>query len=209
MAARWTLVVPIKDTAVGKSRLASLGAQRPALARAMALDTVEAALGSRLVGRVVVVTSDPALARAMVDDVAPGRDTSVELVADPGTGLRDAVLVGARAVERGPLAVLTGDLPGLRPDDLDLVLDQAARYDVAVVADADDVGTTLLAVADPSSLDPRFGESSLAAHRAQGAVPIAAPVGLRRDVDLPAHLDELRPLLGPRTASLVARTAVR
>ncbi|MBW9206409.1 2-phospho-L-lactate guanylyltransferase [Mumia sp. zg.B17] len=206
VAGRWALVVPVKDTAVGKSRLAPLGAQRPALARAMALDTLEAVVGSPLVARVVVVTSDGALADAVLSEVS----TDVEVVPDPGAGLRAAVLAGADvAADSGlHLAVVTADLPGMRPEDLDAALTEADGYEMSMVADADGVGTTLLAVTDPTTLDPRFGERSLDAHRAAGAESLPAALGLRRDVDLPVHLDELRALLGPRTAAVVARLAI-
>src|SRR5437762_12693150 len=56
----WSLVVPVKVLAHAKTRLAALaGPDRPALALALAADTVAAALESPQVGTVVVVTDDP------------------------------------------------------------------------------------------------------------------------------------------------------
>ena len=61
----WSLVVPVKVLARAKTRLAALaGPDRPALALAMAADTVAAALGCPEVGRVVVVTGDPQAAES-------------------------------------------------------------------------------------------------------------------------------------------------
>src|SRR6266536_2449759 len=62
----WSLVVPVKVLARAKTRLASLaGPDRPALALAMAADTVAAALDSPQVGRVIVVTDDPQAAEVL------------------------------------------------------------------------------------------------------------------------------------------------
>src|SRR5215470_13268015 len=64
----WSLVVPVKVLARAKTRLASLaGADRPALALAMAADTVAAALDCPQVGRVIVVTDDPQAAEVLAD----------------------------------------------------------------------------------------------------------------------------------------------
>src|SRR5204863_65114 len=55
----WSLVVPVKVLTRAKTRLASLaGPDRPALALAMAADTVAAALDCPQVGPVIVVTDD-------------------------------------------------------------------------------------------------------------------------------------------------------
>ena len=60
----WTVVIPVKAPAMGKSRLgpAVPPDARAALARAFALDTIAAALAARSVARVVVVGDDPSLA---------------------------------------------------------------------------------------------------------------------------------------------------
>ena len=74
------------------------------------------------------------------------------------------------------------------------------------VADAEGVGTTLLAAAPGTPLQPRFGADSARAHRDSGAVALPAPAALRRDVDTPADLREaLRLGVGPRTRDVVSR----
>lgn len=57
----WSLVVPLKPLAQGKSRLTGAAGVmlRPRLALAFAQDTVAAALSCRAVRDVVVVTDDP------------------------------------------------------------------------------------------------------------------------------------------------------
>lgn len=202
-------MVPVKETAVGKSRLGAFGTDRPRLALAMALDTIEAVVSSAEVGDVVVVSSDRKLAAAL-DAPREGGSAGVHIVPDDGTGLDGALLTGIEAATRitAYVAVLTADLPGLRPDDLNDVLAAAVQHRLGVVADADGTGTTLLTATEIGALAPRFGEGSLAAHRAQGAALLDAPATLRRDVDVPAHLEELGTALGARTASIVARRAV-
>jgi 2-phospho-L-lactate guanylyltransferase len=66
-AAGWTVVVPVKSLSGAKTRLApelSAG-ERAALARAFALDTIEAARGARAVARVFVVSDEPAIELAL------------------------------------------------------------------------------------------------------------------------------------------------
>lgn len=60
-AAGWTVVVPVKSLTAAKTRLAPehSPAERAALARAFALDTVHAARNARTVRRVVVVSDEP------------------------------------------------------------------------------------------------------------------------------------------------------
>ena len=203
----WSLVVPVKVLARAKTRLAALaGPDRPALALAMAADTVAAALGCPEVGRVVVVTGDPQAARVLAGLGA------VIVPEPPGRGLNRALRHGAaRAARRWPrsgIAGLAADLPALRPAELSSALRAAARWPQAFVPDSGGSGTTLYAVRPGTAFRPRFGPGSAARHRAAGAVELTRPglAGLRRDVDEPADLHGARELgLGTRTAALAAR----
>lgn len=201
----WSVVVPVKDATVGKSRLGAYAEARPALARALALDTLEAVAACAVVSRVVVVTSD-----ADVTAVA-ARTPGHEVVGDPGRGLGAALDAGvARASTSGaPVAILTADLPALTPHELEAALRVAEQHPLSVVADADETGTTMLAATDLDALAPRFGAGSLAAHLSQGAVLVPAGRGLRRDTDLPEHLATLGDALGPRTSRVLAGLTVR
>ncbi|WP_426595186.1 2-phospho-L-lactate guanylyltransferase [Cellulomonas sp. McL0617] len=195
----WVVVVPVKPAAAGKTRLAGvLGpADRAALARAMALDTVEAAAATPGVARVLVVTSDDELRAALP-----------VVVDDPGGGLNAAIRAGLAQVV-GPVAVLLGDLPALRPQDLASALLLAGRHARAFVADADGTGTTLLT--GLVAVTPRFGAGSADLHEAAGHVrlDVAAGSTLRRDVDVPADIAAVARLgVGPRTAAVLSRTPV-
>ncbi|MCU1416545.1 MAG: 2-phospho-L-lactate guanylyltransferase [Schumannella sp.] len=186
----WTIVIPVKPSGVGKSRLA----RSPDVVRAIALDTIAAAVATDDV-RVIVVTADAAVAG---EAVALG--AAVVLEGAP-TGLRDAIDLGLSAVE-GWRAVLLGDLPALRPADLAAALDAATGHRQAFVPDAEGTGSTLVTAATGSPFVHHFGASSASLHRAAGLAELAVPPEstLRRDVDLAEHLEAAaRAGLGPRT----------
>ncbi|HUK71235.1 MAG TPA: 2-phospho-L-lactate guanylyltransferase [Streptosporangiaceae bacterium] len=203
----WSLVVPVKLLARAKSRLATLaGADRPALALAVAADTVRAALGCPRVRHVIVVTDDELAAREL------GRLGAVVIRDGPAAGLNPALEYGAaQAACRDPrsgIAALSADLPALRPAELDRALRQAARWPQAIVPDSSGLGTTLYTTRPGIPFRPRFGPASRRRHVAAGAREISRDdlPGLRRDVDTAADLDEAAALgLGPATAPLAAR----
>jgi 2-phospho-L-lactate guanylyltransferase len=198
-AAEWTVLIPVKATDRGKSRIDLPAPLRKELALAMALDTVSAAARS---APVVVVVEDArdAARLAAVGNVAVHR-TSV-------TGLNESILDGLKALAagglRGGVAVLPGDLPGLRADELTDALLRCRPHRFAVVADHQGVGTTLLAAADPTALQPRYGPSSFRSHVLAGATPIQLPAGssLRWDIDT---LADLQPSAGTFTSGVLER----
>lgn len=204
---RWSVVVPVKRLPVAKSRLADprrAPADHAALALALALDTVRAAAGSAAVARVVVVTDDADAGRAV-------RTLDAVVVRDePDAGLNPALVHGASAAQRlapeDGVAVLSADLPALRPAELTAALSAAAGTSRAFVPDAAGTGTTLLAAGPGTALDPRYGPGSRAGHRASGAVELAGDwPSLRRDVDTAADLAEAAALgLGPATRDWLA-----
>ena len=205
----WSLVVPVKVLARAKSRLAAAaGPHRPALALAMAADTVAAALACPDVARVLAVTDDPQAAQALAD-------LGALVVSDePDQGLNPALRHGAAvAASRWPaagIAALAADLPALRPAELGLGLRAAARWEHAFVPDAAGSGTTLYAARPGVEFRPRFGPRSAQQHRAAGAVELglAGLASLRRDVDGPTDLRAASALgVGPRTAAVAARLA--
>jgi 2-phospho-L-lactate guanylyltransferase len=184
---RWTVVIPIKGTAAAKSRL---GASAE-LVMAIALDSVEAALGA---GRVIVVTS----AEVADEFVALGAD----VLQDAGGGLVAACRQGIAAAGSTRTAVMLGDVPALRSSELADALELASQHPLAFVPDAEADGTVLIAALDPSLHTPLFGAHSRAAHLAAGyaELPIPANTGLRRDIDTAQQLAAVPvDALGPRT----------
>lgn len=212
----WTIVVPVKVVAQAKTRLAGdlTAAQRDALVRAMVDDTVSAARATPAVGRVLVVTDDAGVVAALRAGAPPAGTVSWAPVAvvpepAPAQGLNGAIRAGiahARATDLGPVAVLLGDLPALRPADLDAALAAASDHPRAVVVDADGSGTTLLTATAGVELLPAFGAGSAAEHLRRGHVRLDVPArsGLRQDVDLVEDLSTIAALgPGPRTADVL------
>lgn len=207
----WSLVVPVKVLAEGKSRLAGLaGPSRPALALAVAADTVRAVLACPDVGEVTVVTDDPVAA-------AEFEQLGAQVIGDdPAAGLNPALVHGARLVSRrrprAAIGALSGDLPALKPAELGRALRAAARWPEAIVPDASGTGTTLYTTRPGIPFRPRFGPGSRRRHVQAGAHELARRdmPGLRRDVDTPADLSEAAALgLGPRTMALAAGLLAR
>ncbi|HEY9493902.1 MAG TPA: 2-phospho-L-lactate guanylyltransferase [Intrasporangium sp.] len=197
---QWHLVIPVKDAAVGKSRLAralagvefgaGVGsahrADRETIGRALARDTLRAACLTVGPARVVLVTADEVIA-------AEFRDHGVTTVRDAGVGLNAAVTLGlARTPPGGRVAVLLGDLPALTPADLGHALEAASAHGQSFVPDADGSGTVLRASSGGpvGHFTPRFGPGSAARHAADGAA--------RLELDLPrlrTDVDDLRSLV--------------
>ncbi|MFV2086070.1 2-phospho-L-lactate guanylyltransferase [Micromonospora sp. LOL_021] len=223
--ATWSVVLPVKRLSVAKSRLRGAldGVPHEELALALARDTVAAALACPLVAEVVVVTSDPSAdaalgalgARTVADPEGGAPDLGgPEVDAPELSGLNAAVAHGAATVGGGrPVAVLTADLPALRPAELAAALDAgtASAFDTAgtkarrwFVPDAAGTGTVLLAAAVGTALRPGFGAGSAVRHQRSGAARCGGDwPTLRRDVDTAADLaDAARLGLGRYTAAL-------
>jgi len=171
----WRLVVPVKGQLAAKSRLhPPAGVARTDLAHAFALDTITAALACMPPAHLVVVTSDRLTATFV-------RNQGGIVIADEGDGLNPAVRQGIGYVKRvmglGSIAVLLGDIPTLRPQDLIDALSACAAHPRALVPDASGEGTVLLSALAPADLHPRFGPDSARKH---------ARDCVRLDLDLPA-----------------------
>lgn len=199
---QYSVVVPVKPPARGKSRLVGLpDEQRRGLATAFALDTVTACLGAEHVGAVLVVTDDVAFSARLS---ALGCAAIPDGVAGDLNGtLRQAVAEARRRWPDLEPVALCADLPALSPTDLDDALARARSGAASFVADAEGVGTTLY-TAPYELFDPRFGPASRAAHLDGGAAEIDGDLAtLRRDVD---DLSDLRAAhrlgLGAHTAAV-------
>ncbi len=194
----WAVVIPVKATTRGKSRIAVDPRSRRQLALAMALDTAAAAAATPGVGRVVAVVEDAA------DGVALASLAGVQVRRTDTRDLNDAIAdgIGALAGHPGPVAVLPGDLPGVTADDLLEALTRCAPLPRAVVPDRQGTGTTLLTAGRLEDLRPAYGVGSFARHVAAGAVPIDLPgtSPLRRDIDT---VDDLAGAGGPRTLAVL------
>jgi 2-phospho-L-lactate guanylyltransferase len=201
--ADWVVVVPVKRLAVAKSRLRGAidDARHEDLALAMLRDTLSAVIGCDAVAEALVVTDDPTVTSA-------ARALGARTVADvPSAGLNPAVGFGADVTAGAHRwrAVLAGDLPALRADELAGALAEATGHGRHFLPDAAGTGTVLLTAAPGVPLVPLFGVASAAAHAASGAIELSGDrPGLRHDVDTAADLRMARGLgLGAHTAALL------
>ncbi len=193
-----TAVVPLRDGASGKSRLAT--ALEPAARRRLVVALARHVLGvladAASVGRVVVVTADVDFAREVLDDgpgpvgspsstrhfELPRRRRTVDVIAEPpGRPGLNAALEHARRHVAGD----AGDADGPDGPDADRLLVvhadlplltpadvdavATARADVVVATDRHGTGTNLLAVPRVGDHAFRFGAGSRAAHEAEAA----------------------------------------
>ncbi|MDQ6658933.1 MAG: 2-phospho-L-lactate guanylyltransferase [Actinomycetota bacterium] len=202
--AGWTLIVPVKSTSRGKSRIDVDPQLRQRIARALAVDTVTAAAASAAVTQLLVV-ADEQVDAAELATIAGVR---VQLTA---TRSLNAAIAEGVAAATGMVAVLPADLPGVTAAELDAVLQQAAsmligddQHSMAVIADRQGVGTTLLAALDPSELHPHYGSQSFRRHQDAGAkaLDVAAESWIRRDIDT---LADLASITTGRTGELAAQ----
>ncbi|MGY2875489.1 2-phospho-L-lactate/phosphoenolpyruvate guanylyltransferase [Marmoricola sp. URHA0025 HA25] len=197
---RFSLLVPVKNGHGAKTRLAGMEADgRGDLMAAFARDAISAARRTPLVE--VYVVGDASALREL------GRELDVPIVADEGDGDLNQALRRAAARVAMPgrgVAVMLGDLPCLRTDDLELALSRDGR---AYVADASGTGTTLLLTPPGAELDPHFGRDSARAHAASGAAHVAGELSsLRLDVDTSDDLDDALALgVGAHTAAALDR----
>lgn len=199
----WTLIVPVKELRLAKSRLTTVTEHdRASLALAFALDAVAAALSCSRVSRVYVVTND-----SHADGFA---DLGARVLRDwPDAGLNPALEHAEKQIraerEDVYVAAMASDLPAVTAEALTRAFSLApeGRW---FVADTGGLGTTLLAAGVSTRLTPEFGMGSRAAHRARGAVEITAAGldPLRRDVDTEADLwDAVRLGVGTHTAGVL------
>lgn len=200
----WRIVIPVKDARYGKSRLARATEAEPSarveLNRAVAADTIAAAVAALGAPFVLVVTSDAVLAAASTE-------LGIEVVSDPGSGLNGALKAGLRRTPGPARAALLGDLPCLTPGDLLDALSVARHHRQSFVPDAQGVGTVLRCSTAASAFVPRFGPASADRHARDGAARLELNLPrLRTDVDDLGSLAAARRLgLGERTRTVLAR----
>jgi 2-phospho-L-lactate guanylyltransferase len=198
-------IVPVKRLAQAKSRLAVPDRVRRTLALAFAVDTISAVIRCPAVERVVVVTADPRVRRALGHKQL--------LFADEGrtAGLAAAVEAahGLAAKHGRGTVVVPADLPAVTPAALGRALDEAVRHDAAFVRDARGDGTTLLVRAHTSALENAYGPASADRHVAAGFSEICGvSEGVSQDVDDLHDLDVAARLgVGPLTTALLSRFA--
>ena len=194
----WTIVVPVKALDRAKSRMGpSLSPDaRRALVMAMAADVVSTCVATPGVSAVRVVSPDSEVA------ALASRLGAEFVVEGPGDGRSDplnSALSAALDGVRGPVGVVTADLPELDSTLLGRVLLSAARHPHSIVADHQGYGTTMAFWTSDGSGDRvcRFGVDSARRFRDEGGaveIQVSDPSSdaASHDVDVPGDLSRLR-----------------
>jgi 2-phospho-L-lactate guanylyltransferase len=185
-------VVPVKETAQAKQRLAGLlsAAQRRELALAMLQDVLKSLARVRELAGIVVVTLDPGATKI-------ARRHGAEIVTEGARDGHTAAVTAAagRLARRGhAMLALPGDIPLVTPADIRAIL-AAQRLAPAftIVPAHDHRGSNAVLVAPADAVALRFGDNSFYPHLAAAAARGIAPRVLHRpaialDVDTPEDL---------------------
>jgi 2-phospho-L-lactate/phosphoenolpyruvate guanylyltransferase len=196
-------VVPVKDTAAAKQRLAA--AVAPALRQGLALAMLEDVLATLaeaegLAGRLVVTTDAAAIALA----ARFGAECTAEAASDGHTG---AVMAAARRLAqqgRGGMLTVPGDIPLVTTGEIAALLAAHRPAPSFTIAPSrDEMGSNAVLMSPPDAVPLRFGDDSFLPHlRAAEARGIAPAVlhlpGIALDIDNPSDLAHFA-RLGSRT----------
>lgn len=175
----WRAVVPIKQGANGKSRLASVMSreERDALALRMARHVLAELRSCTAIAEIAILSTH-----------CPAWWPGV-WVEDRGQGLNTELADWRRSVGEVPVLIVHADLPLLRADELDELLAVAATQGIALATDRAGQGSNALAIADGRAFDFRFGPGSRNLHAEQApGLEVLDLHGLSADIDTPADL---------------------
>ena len=204
------ILVPIKNTASAKQRLASVLDQpaRTQLAQAMLTDVLTTLHGWKNRPKVGIVTSDPYTMKLAAE-------YQFEVIPDPDNpGETGAIEMATRVcMERGEdsTLVIPADIPLIESWELEEIYKHAPAEGSVLVPAGDGRGTNA-AFRRPANLFPlRFGNDSFKPHHAAAqatgkpCVVLNLP-GIAVDVDSPPDLRQLLSLPGETRAQGLARS---
>ena len=196
-------VVPVKDTAAAKTRLAS--ALPPPLRRALFLAMLEDVLAALaevrgLAGRLLVTADAAAIALAARYDAG-----CIDDGADDGhTGAVAAATRHLVREGRGGMLTLPGDIPLVTAAEIVALLAAHPPAPSFTIAPShDEKGSNAVLLSPPDAVPLRFGDNSFFPHLAAAAARGLAPQvlrlpGIALDIDNPADLAHFA-RLGSRT----------
>jgi 2-phospho-L-lactate/phosphoenolpyruvate guanylyltransferase len=180
-------VVPVKDFAAAKSRLAPHAPDfRRGLARAMVEDVLAALAATTQLAGLVVVTVDP-MARELA--MRYGARVFEDGACDGHTGAVMAAAQRLAAEGRAGMLTVPGDIPLITPEEVSRVL--AAHGEApafSIVPAHDRRGSNAILMTPPDAVPLAFGDDSflphLAAARRLGIEPSVLPMpGIGLDID--------------------------
>lgn len=193
-----TAIVPVKALCDAKRRLTGVlaPAVRERLVLTMLADVLAVLAAAPSVGRVLVVTPDPKVARLARE---AGATPLVERNAtDLNAAIREGIAVAARGGASAAL-VVPADVPLVSMAEIEALAAAACTRTAPfalLVPDLGRGGTNALLLSPPAVLDPHFGAESLSRHASEaerrGIVHAIMPLdGLAFDIDEPGDLVSL------------------
>ena len=206
------ILVPVKNLAFAKQRLASVmnQAARTQLAQAMLFDVLEAVAGWDNRPDVGIVTNDPfalELAKHFFFNLIPDPASRSETEAIE----RATHVCESRGVDH--TLVIPGDIPLISASELEMIFSAAPDQGSVLVPAADGRGTNA-ALRRPAALFPlRFGNDSFrphlaAAHATGTSCVVLSLPGIALDIDNPADLRQLAEAPGETRAQQIARRMI-
>lgn len=176
---RWRALVPIKQGANGKSRLASVLSceERDALALRMARHVLAELKNCAAIAEIAILSTN-------CPEWWPGNWAE-----DRRQGLNTELAAWRHSIGEAPVLIIHADLPMLRAPEVNDLLAAATAQGIALATDRAGKGSNALAIADGRAFDFRFGPGSRNLHAAQvpGLAVIDLP-GLTADIDTPEDL---------------------
>lgn len=192
-------IVPVKPLRRGKSRLAGTLTEdeRTELNKALLQHTLETLTGLKEVDKVLVVSRDP-------NALTIARELGARTVQEDGqphlnTALKRATVVAQVYATQGVL-ILPADLPLVTREDIQTLLDRAAKPPVVVIApDRHGRGTNALLISPTGLIEYDFGENSFQRHcelakRAGARLEIVNLPSLGLDLDVPEDFEIVKGL---------------
>ncbi len=206
----WALV-PFKGTSGAKRRLEPVldVAERESLVLAMIRDVLDTLTRCRSLGGILLVSRDRT-AFQLADEF--GIDVFEDSASDlSGAVVQSGTYAGEKRAAEGTLFV-PGDVPLIRPEDVNAVLDGHRR--VTLVPDANDIGTNAAASSPPNAFEYLFDGKSFKPHIASSERAGIKPRIVRRlawglDVDTVEELAAVaRRALGTRTGAFLESSGI-
>ena len=197
-----TVLLPVKDFKTAKQRLAPAltSRQRAELAQAMLSDVLTAIAQARRPERVVVYTGSEDVAEVV-------RPFDFDIVQETHVyGHSVAVNKMVQELSRFATHILAiaGDLPLLKPEEVDSVFDRTAT-ELSLVSSRDGTGTNAALFVMPARITMEYGDGSLRRHLANAEQARIRPAvlsipGIEFDVDTPEDLHSYT-RLGPNPSN--------
>ncbi len=205
------VVLPLKDLAAAKTRLASVlsPSERRALAQAMVEDVLSVLVQCAALDEILLLSDDP-VAPLLAQRYGLTHVPESSLVCAPTAGLNDVLkaVLSAKGSEQHAHLIIHGDLPALTEHDLNALLAVGEGGSTAVIAcDRHQHGTNALLCPVGYQAGLAFGDDSCAQHQqifqsAGFETVVLQRWGLSLDIDQPADLDLLQQHIeqaGPHT----------